>query len=315
MIALAASLFLLFYLLVPGGIFRFATSLVVPLKKFHKTKAQEITFAVVACFIPFWVTMLLVWTVAIHPFQAVETIQQRREHYRVVYSALQSDKQFDESIQARTFWPALNDVLRRQARFLIWYYSLVIAEAAFFWWLTSRYADFRENEVYSFFAENFLLPSISEWHVMLTDFAIPTTQKREIRVDVLTTGDILFKGKLGGYSLDAEGELSGLLLSEPQRFDRTQYLEHKKADFQALLEAWPDAPARRIARVTESYWRAVPSKNLYVPKDKMANLNVRHETAEVPKAAEARLKDRGIQLTISEEQTSEGAGGDSAQQI
>jgi hypothetical protein len=40
MIAVVASLILLFYVLIPSAIFRFVASFSLHIKKFHKTKAQ-----------------------------------------------------------------------------------------------------------------------------------------------------------------------------------------------------------------------------------------------------------------------------------
>jgi hypothetical protein len=304
MIALTASLFVLFYLLVPAGIFRFATSLAVPLKKFHKSKAQEFSFAVAACFLPFWLTMSLAWSVATRPFPTDESAQQRRQAYRTVFSALYSDKVFETTAANYTLWPAVNSVLRRQTRFLSWYYVLVCAEAAGFCWLAGRYGRFRTHRFYNFFAEHLLLPGISEWHVMLTDFATPTDTPREIEVDILSSENVLYQGQVSDYFLNAEGELSGILLSRARRFDRDAYLAHRNADLEAAKASGASSIEHRFAKDKEEYWSTIPGADLfYVPKEKISNLNVRHVTPAVEAAAKARLEDRGIkEVTIEEVQ-------------
>ena len=118
MIAVVASLFLLLYVLVPGGLFRLVTSLTLPVKKFQKTKTQEITFAVVSSFLPFWLSVALVWSVATWPFPTYEGSAQRRIAYRTVFMSLASDKKMDEATQKGVYWRSANSVLRRKADFL-----------------------------------------------------------------------------------------------------------------------------------------------------------------------------------------------------
>jgi hypothetical protein len=313
MIALTASLFLLFYLLVPAGIFRFATSLAVPLKKFHKTKAQEFSFAVAACFLPFWLAMWLVWTVAAWPFPTRESSQQRRQAYRIVYSSLNSDKALDAAVSNGTFWPAANSALRRQTRFLVWYYAVVCLEAGIFCWLAFRYSRFRKKRIYNFFAEHLLLPGISEWHVILTDFAIPSDLKREIEVDILSTENILYQGQVSEYFLNLEGELSGILLSRARRFDRDAYMAHKNADLQAASQSGTVAIEKKFTKAKEDYWSTIPGADLfYVPRERISNLNVRHVTPAVTEAARARLEDRGIKAMTIQEVPAEKAIGEGA---
>jgi len=314
MIALTASLFVLCYLFVPAGIFRFATSLAVPLKKFQKTKTQEFSFAVAACFLPFWLAMALAWSVATWPFPTHENKQQRRQAYRIVFSSLNSDKVLDAAVTNGTFWPAVNSALRRQTRFLSWYYLLVFLEAGGFCWLAARYGRFRTNRAYNWFAEHLLLPGISEWHVMLTDFAIPTNAPREIEIDVLSTENVLYQGQVSNYFLNPEGELSGILLSKARRFEREAYAAHKNADLEAAAASKAATVGKKFTKAKEEYWSTIPGADLfYIPKEKISNLNVRHVTPAVAAAVTARLEGSGIRgVTVQEvkpeQAKSEGAG-------
>ncbi len=311
MIAVVASLFLLLYVLVPGALFRLITSLTLPVKKFQKTKTQEITFAVVSSFLPFWLSVALVWSVAAWPFPIYEGSAQRRMAYRTVFMSLASDKKMDDATQKGIYWRSANSVLKRQGRFLFWYYILVCVEAATFWWLATQYRSTGKPRWRDRIAWRILPPSISEWHVLLTNFGSPKTQA-QIELDVLSTDGLLYQGRLRDYFFNAEGELAGVLLSKAARYDRDQYTAHKKADFEATVAKWPEKPAHKFARDSVTYWRFIPGADLfYIPRERIANVNVRHVTpsADIPKATEERLVERKITgYAIAEQPPQTGIG-------
>ncbi len=76
MIALLTTLFLIFYILIPGILFRFAASFsAVKLKSFQRTRTQEATFAVAVALLPFAITAVGVWHLPVmrhHPFSIEE---------------------------------------------------------------------------------------------------------------------------------------------------------------------------------------------------------------------------------------------------
>jgi hypothetical protein len=294
MIGLLATYFAVAYLLVPSGLFRLFYSLFLPrIIKFQRTRVEEFTFAILSAILPFLLALALSWTSPIQPF-GVEgrSAADRRQAYRTFIAPAISDKTFGESKgQEVAYWSAANQVFRRQASFLTWYYLLVLLEAYIYARLTAHYGSWRESltgrkrRLYLKVAEKVLLPSVSEWHLLLTPFYYPPKPQRQVWVDVLTTLDILYKGHVNEYFLDKEGELSGLLLESPRRFDR-----------QGLL--------RDIAvgtkRDTRAYWRDIPSNNLYISSDKITNLNVRYLTAEevVALGASARLQGEGLPFDV-----------------
>jgi hypothetical protein len=294
MIAIAASLFVLFYVLVPGGVFRIFLSMAVPLKKFHKTKTQEITFAVLASFLPFWFAMALVWSGVNKPFPTTESKDGRRQAYHIVFAALNDAKEMETSMQNGLFWHSVTSVLRRQGRFLFWFYVLVVSEAATFRWLISHYRSLRKYHFYNFVADHFLIPSISEWHVLLTDFSVRQDGPREIHVDALTTEGILYRGKINSYFLNTEGELAGILLTGADRFDKEEYVAHRNADIQALIAG---NSGKAMMKAKSEYWKRIRGANLfYIPGSRISNLNARHEIP-IPaaaKAAQDRLNEQGI---------------------
>jgi len=109
-----------------------------------------------------------------------------------------------------------------------------------------------------------------------------------VAVDVLTAEDHLYQGFVGDYFLGTDGELSGLLLSRPRRFDRLGYLASKTGDRSTKAEA---------------FWKEIPGENLYLPRDKILSLNLRYpledeSAAGTAAAATEQLGHEGLQLLV-----------------
>jgi hypothetical protein len=293
LIAVIASLVVLLYVLLPGALFRVITSLNFPVK-LQKTKAQEITFAAFSCLVPFCLAVALVWTVAKWPFPTQEDYAHRRLAYRTVFTSLASDKQMDNAIHDGVFWTSANSVLRRQIRFLLWYYLLVGVEAIYFSWLATQYRSTGMNRWRDRIGSVVFRPSISEWAVLLTNFGSPKA-KALIELDVLSTEGVLYQGRLRDYFFNTEGELAGVLLSAAARYDKAQYSAHQQVDLEATVESWPHKPTHKFTRDRATYWRLIPGADLfYIPREKISNINVRHMTPDIPKATEERLLSRKI---------------------
>lgn len=223
MIGLLATYFVVAYLLVPSGLFRSCYSLFLPrLIKFQRTQFEEFSFAVLASVLPFFLALALTWTIGLQPFSIQgKSSTERRQAYRAFIAPAINDKNFEGSAQQAIFWSAANQVIRRQARFLFWYYVLVLVEAYVYAWLTGNYGLWRETltgwrrRLYLGVADKILLPSVSEWHLLLTPFYYRPEPPKQVWVDVLTALDVLYKGHVNNYFLDKEGELSGLVLESP----------------------------------------------------------------------------------------------------
>jgi hypothetical protein len=298
LIAVFVSAAVVLYILVPGGLFRLITSFAVPVKN-QKTRTQEFTFAALFCLLPFLLALLLVW--GNWPWPTNESIVQRRLAYRTVFTSLASDRQLDDAIQKKVYWQHVDSVLRRQWRFLVWYYFLVALEAWLVSWLAKEYRTngkrYRDKV-----AKVVLRPSISEWAVLLTNFGSPKTDAH-IQLDVLTMDGVLYQGKLGDRFFNAEGELAGVLLNGAARYDREQYSAHRQADLEAEIAKGPYEPERKITREKSTYWRLIPGADLfYIPRERIANINVRHVSSDIPKATEERLADRKITGFVISEQ-------------
>jgi len=256
-LALALSVLLTAYLIIPEAIFRVIFGWFLPTKEFVLTRTDTAYRAVGISILPFILAMLVCWYAPgpqNWPFPVSRnTVQGRREDYKTVAAGLYSDAEFARS--PATFWGAFTRSLRRQGRLISWYFLLVALEALLWGWLASRYAKFRLNRLYRWLADKFLFHYISKWHPVLTPYLSPDTV---VRADVLCTNDTLYQGYVSQYFLK-DGQLSGIILRIPKRFDRQRYLKAKEAG---------DKPNK------DDYWVIIPSQNLIFLADKIFNMNV-----------------------------------------
>jgi hypothetical protein len=208
----------------------------------------------------------------------------------------------DNAIHDGVFWTGANSVLRRQIRFLLWYYLFVGVEAGYFSWLATQYRSTGKQRWRDRIGSVVFRPSISEWAVLLTNFGSPKTKAR-IELDVLSTEGMLYQGRLRDYFFNNEGELAGVLLSGAARYDKAQYSAHRQVDLEATVAKWPEHPKHRFTRDRATYWRLIPGADLfYIPRERISNINVRHETTDIPKATEERLLNRKITGYVISEQ-------------
>jgi hypothetical protein len=290
MIGFFATYFVVAFLLIPSGLFRSCYSLFLPsIIKFQRTRFEEFTFAILAAILPFSLALALSWTICVQPFGVPgKSSTERRQAYRTVIAVAINDKALEEVGQRSAYWSAANQVIRRQARLLFWYYLLVLLEAYVYARLSANYGLWRatlkgwQRRLYLSIADKILLPSVSEWHLLLTPFYYAPEPQRQVWVDVLTTLDVLYKGHVNTYSLNKEGELSGIVLESPRRFDRVTQLRDREHG-----ASKPDMT---------SYWRDIPSNNLYIPSDKITNLNVRYMTEE--EVISTRLREESSQFEV-----------------
>jgi len=324
MIALVTTYFLVAYILVPGIIFRSASSARVRLKIFQRTRTQEATFSVAVALIPFALALFGVWHLPLMrhvPFPVLEgTAAQRQQDYqRVTRLLLSTDasRLLDEPSvpnqapqatvpsgplspgSARSdhaVWDALDRVARRQGRFLFWYLALAALEGWIFGYLASKYGDWQQAEGsgagawlrlrYNWMARKFILPNISEWHMLLTDFNVPAKDALFVAADILQGDGNLYKGRVENHFLDPDGKLTGILLKDVYRFDRGEFEEAKKA-----------APNRNSVR-SDPFWKQIPSASFYIGSDSISNLNIRFAPKEdkaLLTLATALLKEEDIQ--------------------
>jgi hypothetical protein len=217
------------------------------------------------------------------PFSLSDSSAQKTSDYHVVFDAAYSDHYFTDHEQAT--WDALNRVYKRQANFLFWNYILLLFETVAFILLTRYYGYLRRYRLYGPFASRALLPAVSEWHILLTDFTFPRRERRSVKADIMSKDDILYRGDIAEYFLDSGGDLSGLLLKNAERFRYEKLKDERK---------------EHATKETEEYWKEIPGGgNFYLPNSNIASLNIRYELPEnafeqVVRDAVTRLKIGGV---------------------
>jgi hypothetical protein len=256
-VALVFSVFLTVYLIIPEAIFRVIFGWFLPTKEFVLTRTDTAYRAVLVSLFPFVIALGLCWCVPGPrncPFPVNQnTVQLRRSDYKVVAAALYSEAEYSKS--PVEFWHAFTRCSRRQARLVSWYFPLVALEGLLSGLLAVNFSKFKGNRYYTWLADKFLFIYISKWHPLLTPYLDPDTQ---VQADILCTNDTLYQGYVSQYFLK-DGQLSGIILSAPKRFNRQPYLEAKNAGTKPNKS---------------DYWVPIPSKSLIFLADKIFNMNV-----------------------------------------
>lgn len=105
----------------------------------------------------------------------------------------------------------------------------------------------------------FVLPRVSEWHFLMTGFKYAKATK--IHADILTKLNVLYRGDVEEpLFLSPTGELAGVLISNPYRFLREEYLEAKK---------------QQPPPVKADFWRAIPSQTFLIMAGEIETINIR----------------------------------------
>jgi hypothetical protein len=283
-IALVTTLLLVFYLLIPGILFRFGTSFsTVKLKSFQRTRTQEATFAAAVALLPFFLAYFGVRIVPVmrdHPVSVAEvTAAQRLEDYHRMGAMLIAsdfskltgcDTSGKPCAGADAYWSSLDRVARRQGRLLSWYFLFAIVEGWAFGLFASKYGDWRQGKgkrnppmlrLYGWFTRKFVLPNLSEWHVLLTGFNWP--KGALVVADVLQNDGHLYRGRVEDYFVDGEGKFTGLLLRDVDRFDLHAYRRMQ------------DEAANPETLSAENFWKPIPSATFYIGQASISNLNIR----------------------------------------
>ncbi len=261
MLTLVLSVLLTIYLLIPEAIFRFFFGFFIPTRTYVLTRTETAFRAVLISFFPFWLAMWLSWDIPgsrSWPLPVDQnSVQQRRMDYKIVTSGFYSEAEFAKSTNA--FWPALTRCSRRQARLAFWYFLLVAGEACFLGHFASQYASYGGMPFYRWMSDRLLSPYISQWHPLLTQDLFPGTV---VQADILCTNNTLYQGTVSQYFLK-EGELSGIILQKPRRFNRDAYLKAKGDGTN---------PEKK------DYWVSIPSQHLYFFADKIVHMNLSYVT-------------------------------------
>lgn len=294
MVPFLLSYFVIAYLLIPAGLFRFIVSIFFVLRVQQRSKTQEFVFAIGAAIAPLIVAMILLAYGLCPNIRDVDPSTKWNDYHYIYQTSVLTSAQDEKSV--KDFWAALDRAWKRQLDFLVLYYGIVTIEALAFSFLMGMYARWRRYRIYDWVARRVLLPHVSEWSVLLTRMGLTRKPSREIWVDALSTDGTLYRGLLGQFFLSPDGALTGLVLKpkeglpnvlqppnvpptdrSPMRFQRDDFLRGREC--------------RPYSARRESYWRTIPSGAFYLPKDKILNLNITYVETSIAETSAAATKD------------------------
>jgi hypothetical protein len=249
MISLIVSYLLLAYLLIPRALFKGLSG---SRLKFQRTRTDEIVFAFTVSSFPF---ALSIEAAKLYGWPTSKTLGA----YEEIFAAAYSESYFDKTLDS--FWNASGTLFWTQAHFLSGYYLAVGVEALLFLGLLKMYGRWHgKNRGYDWIIKR-LLHGLNEWYVLLSLFNFGENSNRKVNADLLTEEDHLYQGSVAEHFIDGDGGLSGIVLRDPYRFDRAGYLRDKKV---------------RFSTKPDTYWKPIPSRDLYIPAIKILSLNLRY---------------------------------------
>jgi len=230
---------------------------------------------VAVALLPFAIALFGVWNLPVMrhlPFPIAEgTAAERTQDYQRVTTILTASDASKLLIGNQTGnppasandanWRSLSRVIRRQARFLTWYFAFIALEGVCFGLLARRYGDWRDQSRRH--ARRYRVPL---W--LIRSFNWPKREAVDVSVDILQNDGILYQGRVADYFIDPTGKLTGILLENVNRFDREAYHDAQKAS-----TTQPSIPDQHIS--SASFWRAIPGSRFYIGQSSILNLNVR----------------------------------------
>ena len=267
MIALISTFLVAAYFLGPDLFSRWILGFVVQRRNITQSKSEEITRGVMWAIIPLFAAWVLrhVGPLALPPNSRIDI--------QMFFSGLYSDSFFKEHQQ--DFFAAAGSFLWLNACILFRLYFIILLSAILLDVLIIKYGSVRHHLTSSAkkskalarvctpalrLLSTLVLPRISEWHVILSPFLLPSTEMN-IGVDILTKTGVVYSGALEDKAIGSDGNLLTLTLREPKRFRRDQYLEDLKK-----------LPVPEI----ETYWKPIPGNLFVIMGSDIANINVRH---------------------------------------
>jgi hypothetical protein len=263
MLALTLTLITAVYILGPDLISRYILGFVVPRRSIQQTSSEEISKAIITAVVPF--SLAVVWVVLRH----VVVWGDIKSDIQTYLAAILSQKFFDE--HTPQFFQSAKSVARLFGAVAWRLYVLLIVYAITVNVLIINYGELRNSKwmsKYPFWRKilaAFVLPRISSWHILLR--SVSHRKSVDIRVDVMTKRDILYRGTIHDLMLEPDGALSGLLITKPSRYQREKYLDDLKKYLQGPKTAAKPHP--------DNYWKEIPGHAFLIMADHIETLNLR----------------------------------------
>jgi hypothetical protein len=265
MLALVLTLALALYVFGPDAFSRFILDFSVPRRAVSLTKSEEVYRAVIWSSISF--SIAYCWE---RLNGTIDRVWNWGE-LRTFFSGLNSDEYFRHNSDA--WFHSLHCVLWMNVCLLWRLYVVVLLMSLILYVIIRFYARIRD-----FFQGDKLLhrwgltlltalvvPRIAPWHLYLSGLLV-REKNLQIHVDVMTKSDKLFQGRLADKTLGADGSLVNIVLAEPKRFRREEYLEAKKDG---------NSP------VSGSFWKPIPTYMFVIMGSEIATMNIRHVPKDV----------------------------------
>jgi len=256
MLALVITLLVALYILGPELLSRWIMSWVVPRKYVVYSRSEEITRAFLWCVVPFLLSYGLCRLVGvIPPFGDIEAIKK-------VNSGLYSESIFKDNPDA--FFAAMRRLVRVNEWLLGGIYAIVVVVSLVLNRAISQYGVWRHRLRTKPRCKKLLavlvLPRVAEWHVLLSDMLI-MDRDLQVHVDILTKGNILYRGALIDRMLGPDGSLVNITLESPQRFKRQEFLDERIKDGDVK---------------TDAFWKDIEGNMFVVMESDITSINVRH---------------------------------------
>jgi hypothetical protein len=253
---LLVTVLLAVYVLGPDLVSRWILSFIVPRRAVVQSKSEEFARAMLWSFIPLWLAWL--WA---HHLGRLDACGGAGV-LQTVFAGLYSEPYF--SLHRSDFFVALagfswmNWCLLWRLYLMVITVSIGMIVVIRFYGPIRRRLD-RHESLRSLLAI-LILPRVSDWHVLLSRMLLPSKDLR-LFVDILTKGDNLYQGRLADKTLGPDGTLVNVILSEPAKFQRQQYLEAQKDD--PLI-----APG--------TFWTKIPGEIFVIMASDITTVNVRY---------------------------------------
>jgi hypothetical protein len=255
-LAFVLTLVVALYILGPDLFSRWLVGLFAPARVQTRSRSEEISKALFGSLIPFVFSYVILFLF----FHRLRDFGVLKAFFNGVYS----QQSFDRNSEA--FFHSVKPVLMANARLagLIYSFELVWA---FLLIALIRYCgriirNFEKHERLRSLVIYLVRPWTAAWHMKLSGILLER-KSQFIQVDVMTKLDILYRGKLVGYDLAADGSLVSLTLENAKKFKREE-----------LLAARNKAPSKKIN--TASFWTPIEGRIFMLMSHEVVSLNLNY---------------------------------------